>query len=158
LFELPGHREVSVFSEVDGVKVRARFDALTDETPNGVFALDLKTSSKPVDEESFAREVVTYGYHVQQEFYKDTYREHGEVEFVFVAVETAAPHLVAVHRLDPVFEQMGRTLAKVARATYAECVSTNLWPGYPDDVQTISPPVWAAMAHEEKYESGEIRV
>lgn len=158
LFELPGHREVSVFSEVDGVPVRARFDALTDETPNGVFGIDLKTAAKPVDEESFAREVINYGYHVQEAWYQDTYKEHGDIEFVFVAVEKDPPHLVAVHKLDVEFLQMGRTLAKVARRTYADCQRANLWPGYPDDVQVISPPVWALMAHEEKYESGEIRV
>ena len=159
LFELPGHREVSVFSEVDGVPVRARFDALTDETPQGVFGVDLKTSSDPVDAESFTRTVVKYGYHVRAEFYRDTYRPFGEMEFVFVAVEVAAPYLVAVHRLDITYEDMGRTLARVARKTYKACEAAGRWPGYPDDVQTISPPVWAAMAFDERHSmSSEITV
>jgi exodeoxyribonuclease VIII len=159
LFELPGHREVSVFSEVDGVKVRARFDALTDETPNGVFGIDLKTSSDSADGDTFTKTVVKYGYHVQQEFYKDAYRPHGDIEFVFVCVETTAPYLVAVHRLGVMYEEMGRTLADVARKTYAECDAANTWPGHPEDVQTLEPPVWAAMAHEERYAlSSEIRI
>lgn len=160
LFELPGGREVSVFGEVDGVRTRARFDALTDETPSGVFGIDLKTAANPVDAESFAREVLKYGYHVQAEWYKDTARaDVGDVQFVFVAVETTGPHLVAVHRLDILFEEMGRTLGKVARRTYAECVQAGVWPGHPDDVQTISAPVWAAMAFEERHGTGtEIQV
>lgn len=159
LFELAGHREVSVFSEVDGVPVRARFDALTDETPQGVFGIDLKTSSSPVDTETFTRTVVNFGYHVQQEFYRDVYRSFGELEFVFCCVETTAPYLVAVHRLDITYEDMGRTLARYARSTYAACEASGQWPGYPDDVQTISPPVWAAMAFEERHAlSSEIAV
>lgn len=159
LFELAGRREVSVFSEVDGVPTRARFDALTDETPQGVFGIDLKTSSKPVDTETFTRTVIDYGYHVQQEFYRDTYRAFGELEFVFVCVEVSAPYLVAVHRLDITYEDMGRTLARFARNTYKACEASGQWPGYPDDVQTISPPVWAAMAFEERHAlSSEITV
>lgn len=159
LFELPGAREVTVIGEVDGVPTRARFDALTDETRNGRFGIDLKTASKPVDVESFSREVVNFGYHVQAEWYRDTARaDIGDVQFVFVAVETAAPYLVAVHRLDIMFEDMGRMLGKVARRTWAQCMESDEWPGYPDDVQTISPPVWAAMAFEESHGSGEIRV
>lgn len=154
LFELPGHREVSVFSEVDGVPTRARFDALTDQ-----YGIDLKTSSKPVDADTFTRTVIYYGYHVQQEFYRDTHRAFGEIEFVFVCVETAAPYLVGVHRLDLTYEEMGRTLARVARETYAACEESGVWPGYPEDVQTLTPPVWAAMAFDERHTaSSEITV
>lgn len=159
LFELPGHREVSVFSEVDGVPCRARFDALTDETPQGVFGIDLKTSSKTVDADTFTRTVVDFGYQVQQEFYRDVHRPFGEIEFVFVCVETTAPYLVAVHRLDITYEDMGRTQAREARKTYKACEQAGRWPGYSEDVQTLSPPVWAAMAFDERHTmSSEITV
>lgn len=154
LFEIPGRREVSVFNTVDDVPSRARFDVLTDETPQGVFGIDLKTSARPADADSFTREVVQYGYHLQQEWYRDVYRPHGEIEFVFVVVEATAPYLVAVHRLDIVYTEMGRTLSKVARGIYKECVESGVWPGHPEDVQTISPPVWAAMAFDERHGAG----
>lgn len=154
LFELAPAREVSVFSEVDGVPVRARFDALTGETPNGRFGIDLKTSSDPADGDSFTKSVVKYGYHLQQEFYRDAHRPHGDIQFVFVVVETTAPYLVAVHRLGLLYEEMGRTLSKVARRTYAECEAAGRWPGYPEDVQTLEPPVWAAMAFDERHATG----
>jgi hypothetical protein len=159
LLELPGHREVSVFGEVDGVPMRARFDVLTDDTPQGRFGVDLKTSTNPVNAESFTREVMNYGYHVQQEHYRDTARaDVGDLTFTFIAVEKEPPYLVAVHQLDVLYMDMGRTLAKVARRLYAECVANNDWPGYPSDVQTVEPPVWAAMAFEERHGSGEIQV
>jgi len=44
LFEVCEFREVSVFADVDGVPCRARFDALSGETRNGVYAVDLKTT------------------------------------------------------------------------------------------------------------------
>lgn len=151
--ELPGAREVSVFSNVDGVPTRCRFDALTDETPQGIFGIDLKTSRKAVSKERFARDVIDLGYHVQQEFYRDTYRAatNTEITFVFIAVEKAAPHLVAVHQLNHAYQLMGRTLAREARRIYAESTRTDSWPGYPDDVQLVVPPVWAEMQHEERY-------
>jgi hypothetical protein len=159
LFDLAGSREVSVFNVVDDVPVRARFDALTDETPQGVFGIDLKTSSKSADGDSFTRSVIDYGYHVQQEWYRDVYRPFGEIQFVFVVVETTAPYLVAVHRLGALYEEMGRTLGKVARSTYAACEASGTWPGYPDDVQTLEPPVWAAMQFDERHAlSSEITV
>jgi exodeoxyribonuclease VIII len=157
LFELPGHREVSVFSEVDGVKVRARFDALTDETPQGVFGIDLKTTSDSADGDTFTKTVVKYGYFLQEQWYRETLGQ--DIRFAFVVVETTAPYLVAVHELGLAYKDMGKTLAKVARTLYAECEATNTWPGHPEDVQVLEPPVWAAMAHEERYAlSSEIRI
>lgn len=153
LFEMPGGREVSVVSEIDGVNVKSRFDALTDPTPQGRFGIDLKTSAGPAHAEAFARTVNDYGYHIQQEFYRDTFRasEGEEINFVFVAVEKEPPYLTAVHQLDVVYQQMGKTLAREARRIYAECKASKVWPGYPVDVQLVAPPVWAAMRHEEKY-------
>jgi hypothetical protein len=157
LFELPGHREVSVFSEVDGVKVRARFDALTDETPQGVFGIDLKTTSDSADGDTFTKTVVKYGYFLQEQWYRETLGQ--DIRFAFVVVESTAPYLVAVHELGLAYKDMGKTLAKVARTLYADCEATNTWPGHPEDVQTLEPPVWAAMAHEERYAlSSEIRI
>lgn len=157
LFELPGHREVSVFSEVDGVQVRARFDALTDETPQGVFGIDLKTTGDSASADAFTKTVVKYGYHVQEAWYRETLGQ--DIRFAFVVVETTAPYLVAVHELGAVYKDMGKTLAKVARDLYTTCVNTNTWPGHPDEVQVLEPPIWAAMAHEERYAlSSEIRI
>lgn len=153
LLEVATGREVSVFADIEGVPTRARFDALSEKTPQGIFGIDLKTSARPVSKDAFSREALKYGYHVQQEFYRDTYRvsEDDEINFIFIAVETTRPHLVAVHQLDVVYQQMGARLAKESRRIYAECTASGVWPGYPEDVQLVSPPTWAAMQHEEKY-------
>lgn len=159
LLELPGDREVSVFSEVEGVPSRCRFDVLTEHTPQGVFGIDVKTCSGSVRAEAFAREVLRYGYHVQAEWYKDTARAAvGDIQFVFIAVETSAPYLVAVHQLDVIFMDMGRTLGREARRIWTECTRLNRWPGHPDDVQLLTPPIWAQMAFDDAHGNGEIKV
>lgn len=145
LLERATMREVSVFADVDGVGTRCRFDALGPD-----FGVDLKTSARPVDADTFSREVFEYGYHFQQEFYKDTYRasENTDIDFYFLAVEKAAPHLVAVHKLDVEYEAIGRRLTTEARRIYAECVASGNWPGYPTDIHLVSPPPWAIDREE----------
>lgn len=154
LFELPGGREVSVFSEVDGVPVRARFDALTDPTPQGRFGIDLKTTMGRASGDEFTRSVAKYGYDVQEAHYLDTFEasEAESLNFVYVVVEKDPPHLVAVHRISELWRDMGRTKAKRAREIYARCVETGEWPGYPEDVQELAPPTWLVIEHEEQYE------
>lgn len=145
LLEAATAREVSVFADVDGVSTRCRFDAL-----GGGWGVDLKTSAKPVDSDTFSKTVFEYGYFFQQEFYKDTYRESegDELRFGFIAVETTGPHLVAVHELDFEYEQIGKRLAAESRRVYAECMQSGNWPGHPEDIQTISPPPWATQDME----------
>lgn len=146
-------REVTVVADVDGVPSRCRFDALTVETPQGVFGVDVKTTRKSASVAGFKREALDLGYYFQQEWYRDTYRasEGAEINFVFIVVEKKPPYLVAVHQLDVTFQQAGKTLAREARRIYAECTASGVWPGYPEDVQLVGMPTWAAMQHEEKY-------
>lgn len=157
LFELPGHREVSVFSEIDGVPVRARFDALTDETPTGRFGIDLKTTADSARGDVFTKTVAKFGYHLQEQWYRDTLGE--DIRFAFVVVETTAPYLVAVHELGLAYKDMGKTLGRVARNVYRECEQSGRWPGHPEEVQTLEPPIWVAMEHEERHAlTSEIRI
>lgn len=147
--EQDGTPETSVFA-VDpefGVNVRCRFDKLAP------VAVDLKTTSVTANPDAFGRVAVNLGYDVQQEFYLDTYEwVTGErLDFVFIAVELDAPNLVSVNQLDKQFRDMGRAKAREARRRFAECVESGEWPGYPSDVNLVSPPRWAVREFEEKY-------
>ena len=149
-------REVTFVSDIDGVPVRCRFDALTDQTPYGrVVGVDLKTTAKTADEKGFTRSVVDYGYHVQAGHYDDTYEASvGQPldDFVFLVVEKSAPYLVGVHRLVEQWMSMGKTAAAEARKRFAHGTATGEWPGYPTDVHQIAPPLYAVIDHEEKYD------
>ena len=161
--EASSEREVSVFSTIDGVDVRCRFDALTDASPAGTrVGVDLKTTRKKADAGGFIRSVVDFGYDVQAGHYDATV-EASEGQrldgFVFIVVEKAPPFLTAVHRLDTVWMGMGRDKAREARRRLAEARASGVWPGYPAGVTELNPPAWQVIEFEEQYENyGEIRI
>lgn len=135
LFEQSGQAEASVFATdpVTGVEMRARFDYLPDFTVTDPWCVDLKTTGKSAAPREFEKTVANFGYDVQQEWYLEAYGiVTGEFNprMKFVVVETAAPHLVAVHELSEQFAELGASKGKRARATYAECMRTGRWPGY----------------------------
>jgi hypothetical protein len=155
LFEQEGQAEASVFATdpETGVETRARFDFLPRLDTDNPIAVDLKTTGKSASPAGFIRSVLDFQYDVQEEHYEDTLRfaEGIEIPFVFVVVETAAPHLVGVHQLDIMFREMGQVKARRARQLHATCSASGEWPGYPTEVSLLAPPVYAIYQHEEKY-------
>jgi len=152
LFSQPGNPEVSVMT-VDletEVPIRARFDYLPFPRSPRAIGVDLKTA-KDASPRGFAKAAFDYSYHLQQEWYRHTYRiaTGEEVEFAFVVVELEPPYLVGYYNLSDTFMDMGRTKGAQARALYAECTRTNTWPGYDEGMVTLEPPFWAAVQFEE---------
>jgi hypothetical protein len=142
-------REVSLFAEVDGVPVRTRFDIY-----GGSDGGDLK-SARDASPKGFNRSVATYGYHIQEQWYRMTHAAitGEELEtFKFIVVESTAPYLVGVYDLDFMWEQIGREQTKRAIDLYRQCTRTGVWPGY--GTATLTPPSWAIYENEEE----EIRV
>lgn len=155
LFEQAGHAEASVFATDlnTGVDLRARFDFLPDLNATNPVAVDLKTTAKAASEAEFTKTVANFQYDVQDMHYEHTLAlaTGAEIPFVFVVVETEAPYLVAVHQLPLIWREMGAAKARRAREIYAECMATSEWPGYPVDVQLLTPPTWLIYQHEEQY-------
>jgi len=134
-----GTPEASVFStdpDTD-IAMRARFDYLAR------IAVDLK-SARDASPTGFARASADHGYHVQRGHYDDTLEfAGGHIDgFVFVVVESEAPYLVGVYRLNSEWEDLGIRQARRARDTLRRCLDTNTWPGYGDDIQSLMAPFW----------------
>lgn len=160
LFEVCGMREASVFAEIDGVPVRARFDALSGETRNGTYAVDLKTTDDATPN-GFTRSVHKWGYPVQVAHYDEVHRAatgRGIDEFWLVACEKNGPFEVGVYQIEPFWIDMARKKTAAARRIFAECTASGIWPGYDEKPQTLTAPAWAVIEHEMQYESGEINV
>ena len=156
--EVAINREVSVFADVDGVPCRARLDAISDETRNGVYGLDLKTC-EDATKNGLEYSVKKYGYDVQEAFYEDVYEasEGRPIDFFrFIAVEKSAPHEVTTYQLPTLWTSMGRTKAKEARRLFKECTESGVWPGYGIQGLVLDPPAWAVIEHEMRYD-GEIQ-
>lgn len=153
LLTQPGHPEVSVMTvdPLTEVPIRARFDYLPYPRSPIAKAVDLKTA-QDASPRGFAKAAFDYSYHLQQEWYRHTYRHATgeEVEFAFVVVEMEPPYLVGYYNLSDSFMEMGRAIGAEARALYAECIRTDTWPGYDDGIVTLEPPFWAAVSFEEK--------
>lgn len=154
LLEIASHREVTVLADVDGVPSRARFDALSDETRSGVFAVDLKTTLD-ASRRGFEKSAGSFRYDVQQAWYEDVYlaSEGRPVDqFSFILVEKSGPFEVAVWGLPDQWREIARARTDEARRIYRECVASGVWPGYPEDIQIADTPMWIVFEHEEQYE------
>jgi hypothetical protein len=137
-------REVSLFAEVDGVPMRARFDIY-----DGRAAADLK-SARDASPKGFNSAVGKLGYHIQDRWYGDTHEAITGTElesFKFLVVENTAPYLVGVYDLDFMWEDIAKERTKRARELYLRCTETGVWPGYQS--ATLTPPTWAVYENEE---------
>jgi len=105
--------------------------------------LDLK-STESAKADDFARSVYNYGYHAQEAHYTDGYTALGrKIEgVVFLAWEKKSPYAFQVFELPPSIVDEGRAIMRSALNTYAECVRSNQWPGYPDGVQELKFKRW----------------
>jgi hypothetical protein len=132
----------SVFweDEETGILCRGRPDSVT---CRGIVA-DLKTT-EDASPAAFARSCATYRYHVQAAMYLDGLRRNdADIDvFSFIAVEKEPPYLTAVYAADDIFLSRGREEYRADLRTFARCLETDTWPGYPPTIQPISLPAWA---------------
>lgn len=123
--------EASVFTHdrIYDVPLRCRPDAWRKDI--GVL-IDLKTTVDPTPT-GFGREVAKWGYHIQDQFYRRcmTLAGHEIDRFVFIAVGSAAPHLVYLYELDYWTLEEGASAVREALQTYSDCTKNNEW-GYAD--------------------------
>ena len=147
--EAPGDAEVSIITKdpETGVAVRCRFDWLS----SCGHALDLK-KTQDVRSEEFSRTVARYRYHVQSAFYCDCYYwETGErlQEFSILAVEEHMPHANRIFILYDEAMREGRRVYRQDLNTYADCLSSGVWPGITqDEDELLSLPMWAVSDEE----------
>lgn len=124
-----------------GLLCKGRLDYLR-EDPDVI--TDLK-SCVDASLDAFARHCYNFGYHQQAAFYRDGFHllTGKDAPFVFFACEKSEPYCYAAYECDLGFLEIGRMSYRAALKQYAECVETNVFPGYGDTVQMISLPTWA---------------
>ena len=142
-----GKPEQSLFmqDETSGVWLRARLDWMPD--PHSAMRpviFDYKTT-KNANPDTFAREMANYHYHLSGAWYSHLYYEITGVNapFLLIAQDKEPPYLVAVCQPDAEAIRTGRQLMRDAIERYAACAAADDWPGYGDDIHTISLPPWA---------------
>lgn len=143
-----GMAEQSIYwtDEETGVLCKCRPDWL------GKVCLDVK-STDDASPDGFRRSILKWNYHTQAAWYLDgieaaTGNRPGA--FVFAAFEKKAPYAAAFYYADDAMIEAGRAQYRKALRTYADCVARNEWPGYSNQIEMISLPVWAQQQGEEE--------
>lgn len=144
LFEMAQSFETTIFWHDDEFDVdrKARLDMLL--WPERKIIADLKSTSTPAAPIDCAYEAAKYGYHRQQEYYKDACEQlYGErFDFVFVFVSKEPPHRCTVVRLPDKWVEVGIAENRKALATYADCLKNNRWlPQDHGQILDIEPPM-----------------
>lgn len=149
-----GVAERSVYWREGRILCRCRPDWWRDD---GVL-VDLKTTAD-ASPEAFARSVAKYRYHVQAAYYLDGCRKaikqagingvKPPKAFVFIAVEKTPPYNVGVYRLNSEAEELGREEYKRDLVSYARCHQSKAWPGYSENIESLSLPRWYFSARNE---------
>jgi len=124
-----------------GLKCKGRADWLRND---GVI-VDLKTCEDASFEGFQRKSLVPSRIHVQAAFYTDAMRVIGMPSpgFIVIAVEKEPPYAVALYVLDDATIEKGRELYRRDLAVYAECLKTDKWPSYPEQIQTLNLPHYA---------------
>jgi exodeoxyribonuclease VIII len=143
LLAMCGQKELSVTwtDEETGTPCKCRIDAYA--KTNGL-VIDLK-STDDASPAAFSRTCAKYGYHGQAAYYLDGLLNAGAYssKFIFLVVEKNAPYAVAVYLCDKDMIDAGRLRYQECLRLHAECSAADNWPGYPEEVQTITLPPWA---------------
>ena len=137
-----GIAETTLFWEIDGVACKARPDYITD---SGLI-VDLKTCQDARPEE-FSKSCWKYRYHVQAAWYTVGYRAvfgKDPAGFLFLPVEKTKPYGVACYTSELMIEQ-GWLEAYSDFLIYKQCLETDTWPSYSEDVVSLDLPRWARM-------------
>ncbi|MFA5712340.1 PD-(D/E)XK nuclease-like domain-containing protein, partial [Mycolicibacterium sp.] len=141
-----GRPEVSLFWRdwVTGVERRARPDWLIVHGDGRATVVDYKTTASP-DPASVRKAIANLGYYMQHAFYEDGVHALGiaeDVDFLFVFQGKEPPYLPLVARVDGPGVAVGRARVDEALAIFARCQASGEWPGYSDEVLTVSLPPW----------------
>lgn len=132
-----------------GIWRRSRLDAFREPGPGNLLDCPVIADYKSAacaDPETFARNAASYGYHMQDAFYRDAVAAvlGQPAEFFFVVQEKTPPYLVSVVQLGADSVAAGRRRNAEAMEIYRDCQAVDLWPGYnTGDIATVDLPAWA---------------
>lgn len=150
-----GRPEQSLFwrDPATGVDCRARLDWLPQTDGGRMLVADYKTAVS-ASKKAFAKAVQDYHYEQQDEWYAagiTACELAADVAFMFVVQEKEPPYLINIHQVSQLYRLMAEDRNKRARETYAACMASGEWPGYPIEVQTVDPPAWLETEHQREY-------
>lgn len=154
-----GDPEVSVFTKLDDVDVRARFDFLVEDVSptgkrQGIYIVDLKTT-QDASRIAFNKSLLRYKYWIQAGLYTQIAEQAFDcpVIFVFLAIEKKPPYECGLYVADDSVIDCGKAAVKRGLKLYKECLEKNEWPGFGQSFQNLSMP--DSIMNEYAYAEGD---
>jgi hypothetical protein len=152
-----GIPEVSLTWDWDGVLCKARPDYLI---RGRELIVDLKTTIS-ANPHVIARKAFNEGWPARVCWYKEAYSRTapGVVQrrprYIFVVVETKAPHLIQLFELDERAEAWGQQIVRRGLTLFRRCMAKGEWPAYGEGVQKLGLPAWAEYGLADREAAGE---
>jgi hypothetical protein len=143
-----GLPERSLFWEdpLTGVMLRSRLDWLRHPSGGRLIIVDLKFGAS-AEPGAVAKQIFNLRYFMQAAWYADGAAAlglHSCPDFLFVCVESGAPHLITIHQLTDDAMDAGRALNRLAIERYRDCMEAGVWPGYSEHpIELVDLPPWA---------------
>jgi len=131
--------------EETGAPCKARIDALCMQSRAGRGIVDLKSTADASHDE-FARSAAGYNYHAQAAWYIHAHEvvfDSTPEFFAWLAVESGAPHGVAMYLAQSNAVLKGKEMAFDALRVYADAWIRNEWLGYSQLALPLILPQWA---------------
>ena len=140
-----GIAEMSCFFACPETGIHCRFRP--DFLPGGDIIVDYKTTENASASE-FPKACIKYGYDIQAALYLYGMEILTGVQhrFIFVAHEKKPPYEIGVYEASHAFIESGKVKMHRLLSTLMNCRETGVWPGYPDEIQTLDLPSWAKAA------------
>lgn len=152
-----GESEVTLVwqDQETGVWLRVRPDFLPHPVRKAVAAFravpDLKTAADG-SPKAFARQIANFGYAQSAALYSDgikaIFGAH-PTNWIHVVLEKEPPHVVSLYELPGEDIERGRWLNRKAIRVFADCLSSDAWPGYADEPVQIGLPGWERRVIDE---------
>ena len=137
-----GEYEVTAFGEINGVKCRAKMDALD---PQCSLLIDLKTTKTLAGRDEMQHVVWKHGYGLQMCFYRELMRANGcnPGAVMIIAVEKQPPFAVACYELLHELLDMHVPMMNRLIAEWQDTIGSNNIRGWSEQVQALSLPRYA---------------
>jgi len=121
----PCKSELSLFGEMDGVKIKVRADSINIEEG---YIGDVKTTAYDTDVESFKDTVEDFGYDLSACLYAEMFEQHFGKPFDFYFIVLGKKDCSCeVFRLSEASRKKGRKQIKKALALYKQCMKSGVW-------------------------------
>ena len=145
-----GKSEVTMLWDDIGVNCKLRADRLSNDHR---LVVDAKFTATSPDPDAWGKsQLIRMGYYVSGAWYRRGIKAVTgiEADYVFLVISTEPPYLCSLVGMDPMAHDIGHRRVIVGLKAWANCLSTNRWPGYPTRVVYPELPAWEAARVEEE--------